>query len=304
MEQIRSLEDYKELLRQNKERIGKPEKNCILLAATMESYITEGRLYAETYENGLAVFQDEGRYYNLYYFWKKGAVLADFRQEKPVLIEELNNRGSRDAYLAEFEPLLFAAGFEAYKNNVQVELNLRELDSKAGSEAASEAVSDKTEEKGGLEAKLAQKMDRLSGQGLRLKICEDDMRYAEAVALWKSGLNVTDIPQDHMTREEDAVLAYILNEEGKMVATHWWKNSGASSEGRHAVTDPDYYQRGLASTLLLTWCQDALQQGCIRAITWISDTNFPSLTMCKKLGFLENGRTSKQYILKTLKQGE
>lgn len=278
MKKIRNLDEYKEILRLNKERIGKVEKNCYLMAGAMNKYIMEERLYVETYENGMVLYIDEGCYYNMYYFWKTNCKMEDFRQEKPVLIEELDNNGSRTEYINNIEQYFFDVGFEKFKNNLQLEMSIKD-------------------KKKTIEEQLSKKMLRLSEQNLQLEFCSDDDILKKSIKLWQNSLDVTDIPQEHMSLGSDDKLACILTEERQVVTTNWWRNTKKSSEGRHTVTHPEYFQRGLASTLLLVWCQEAIKQDVERCFTWVSDTNVRSLAMFKKLGFVPNGRSSKQYIL-------
>ena len=279
MKKICDLGEYKELMRENKERIGKVEKNCFLMSSSMNKYIEEERLYVETYENGMVLYVDEGRYYNMYYFWKSDCKMFDFRQDKPVLIEELNNNGSRNEYIEKIESSLFEVGFTVFKNNLQLELSLKD-------------------KKKIIEKQLSEKLQKISAQNLRLEFCTDDDILEKSIILWQDSLDVTDIPQEHMSLKSNDKLACILTETREVIATNWWRNSNKNSEGRHTVTHPEYFQRGLASTLLLVWCKDAIDQGVERCYTWVSDTNDRSLAMFKKIGFTPNGRTSKQYILR------
>ena len=116
MERVKNLDEYKELLRWNKARFESLEKNCFLLASGMNKFILENRLYAEKYENGLVFFIDEGRYYNLYYFWKKEAELEDFRQDKPVLIEEINTLFNSRQSLSKASPSSFVSNSDLTSN--------------------------------------------------------------------------------------------------------------------------------------------------------------------------------------------
>ena len=121
MAQIKHLEEYKALLRTNKQRLGAVDTNCMLMTGDMARYIEDGRLCAESDENGLYVFVEEGVRFNCFYFRRSGAPLPDLRRDKSVLIEEMDNRGMRSAYLDHFEPVLLGAGFSLSRRNLQVE---------------------------------------------------------------------------------------------------------------------------------------------------------------------------------------
>ena len=279
MKKIETLTEYKELLRQNKANRTKMDTNCFLMSNAVEKLIDKGCLYAVEYSQGLIVFVDEGNYFNVYYFWESGIPLPDLKQDKPVLIEELNNKGTRDAYLEKFEPLLIQAGFSLFKHNLQVEANLKECEQE-------------------LRNKFEEKKSRLEAQGFKLEPCTDDACMKDVVALWESALELTDIPQDHKVLNPEDKVFCIFDSENTLAAAKWWHHSGKTSEGRHVVTNKAFERRGLGSTIQLAWLVDALDNGVQRHMTWIADTNTPSLEMHKRAGFLCNGRTSKQYILK------
>ena len=278
MERVTSVVEYKELIRWNKQRLEFIESNCFLMSSSMSKYIEEHRLYVQKYENGMIFFIDEGNYYNAYYFWQREQEFVNLHKDKPVLIEELNNKGSREVYLSGFEPILFRAGFQLFKNNVQVEINLKEYNE--------------------LNGRLEECLEKLNAQGLQLVFCDREEQFLQAVSLWDFSLDVTDVPQDHKVFREEDTLACILTNGGQVVSTHWWRKTNKNSEGRHTVTHSDFYQKGLASTMLLAWCIEAKKEGIERCFTWINDQNIRSLALYQKIGFRANGRTSKQYILK------
>lgn len=280
MEQIKDIQQYKELLRWNKSRFDGIQTNCILLSSGMRPFIEEGRLYFESYPEGIALFIDEGRYFNLYYFWNQNAPFASFHRSKPVLVEEVNNNGSRDACLAETERKLVNAGFALVRNNVQVEKQ-----QKPGELPVADAPQPFRTE------------DILAAAGLSLQICRDEQNFRQVTALWERYLGPTDVPLDHFTMKSDAVILNAVTAEGMVAATQFWKNSGRSSECRHTVTHPDYYRHGLAMALIQAWLETTEKQGVCRWFTWISDKNSPSLALFHKMGFRQNGRISKQYIL-------
>ncbi len=279
MKKVETLDDYKDLLRQNKEERNRVDTNCLLLPGAMNAFITSGTLFVEQYSDGLVFFVDEGNFFNLYYFWESGVPLPNLQQDKPVLIEELNNNGSRDVYISQLEPVLKQAGFSLFKHNLQVAAAMKERQQE-------------------LRERYAQKKSSLEAQGYRFAFCTDGAGMKQVVSLWESALNPTDIPQSHKTVDPDNQVLCIFDNENTLCAAKWWHHSGKTSEGRHVVTHKDFERRGLASTLQLAWLVDGLDHGVERYMTWIADTNAPSLAMHQKIGFLCNGRTSKQYILK------
>lgn len=280
MRKIQTLSEYKEILRQNKSKRCHVATNCYLMAGAMEEYIIKGCLFAAEYDDGLIIFIDEGNYFNLYYFWESGMPLPNLKQDKPVMIEELNNNGSRDDYLSQFEQLLFQAGFSLYKHNLQVVAILKD-----GEQDRYISI-------------YEEKKKRLKAQGFRIEPCMNEACMKQVVSLWESALDSTDIPQSHKIFNPDNRVFCIFDSENKLCAAKWWHIGGKTSEGRHVVTNKEFERKGLGSTIQLAWITDGFNFGVERYMTWISDTNEASLAMHKKAGFLCNGRSSKQYILK------
>ena len=127
MNRVRSAEEYRELVRLTKERTGKTDTNCVIMSSEMERYILQDRLYARTFPEGLALYIDEGRYYEMYYFWAVGSPLPDLRADKPVSAVEIGTAGRKTDHLERMEQRFPQAGFELYKTTLQLEADLRAL---------------------------------------------------------------------------------------------------------------------------------------------------------------------------------
>lgn len=275
MERIDHLEDYKTLLKENRQRIGKVQSNCMLMAGDMARYIEEGRLFYDTLEEGLIIRIDEGIRENLYYFLRPDAPFPVLERGKSLLIEELDNRGTRKAELEGLEARIFAAGFERSRVNVQVE----------------RMMSDALVSREAIEAQLYER-------GFMLETCTEGRVPAAVEALWRAHLNALDIPQDHLVLREGDVITNVMRKQGELAATIWWRHSGRSSECRHVVTAPNYLRRALASALVRLWMSDACSHGANRMTTWINESNMRSLALFEKHGFAQNGRVSRQYLLR------
>lgn len=277
MEKVASLQAYKELVRAAKERAGRIDSNCVLMSSGMEPYIRERRLYARAYPEGLVLYADEGRYYELYYYWQPDAPLADFHADKPVSAVEVISPGKREAYAARMEEKLLAAGFRLFKTTLQLEADLTRLGYSP-------------------EEELARRMDELKAQGLSLRYCDETL-LPQVQRLWEKYLDPMDVPCDHLAEGENERILCVTDREDRVAAVKWWRCAGRTQEGRHTVTDPAWYRHGLGTTLLLAQFRYALEHGIAKNITWVSDENVRSLAMCQKVGLALNGKSSKQYIL-------
>ena len=276
MKPVGSLEQYKALVKAVKQQFPGIRTNNIQLNAAMAPYIGGGRLFYKEYEKGLVFYLDEGQWYELTYFWDPAGAPVSFRQDKPVIAGEYYRGGTSRAA----ENFLEQAGFRKYRTNLQVEILLNT------GEGTEEAV----------KAEHEKRIRRMKDQGFTFQLCEDDVLIEQILGLWDGYLELGDVPQDHRTRHpEDRILCVFDRE--KLAGVNWWSNSKNSSEGRHTVTHPDYYHRGIASAMLGLWCRDAAKAGAKKAFTWINETNVRSLGLYRKAGFCENGRKSIQYIV-------
>lgn len=278
MQLVEDIQEYKSIIRWNKIRFAETHSNCISLATSFEHYIRDKRFYVEKYEHGVAFFADEDKYLKLFYFWDADWAFADFRKEKPVVAEVLNVNGNRDDYLSQYEPALFRSGFKPYRKNNQLS-------------------ADMWERKDLFEKAYAGKTEELKEKGIRLCLCQDLQSFNQAVELWDSFLDLTDIPYDHRTMDADGKILNAVTDEGRVAATIWWSENGQNSEVRHVVTHPDFSRNGLATVLEQGWVLHCFESGIKRWTTWVNAENNKSQRLHEKLGFRLNGRSSVQYIL-------
>ena len=282
MEQIRSVEEYKALVRENKQQQGKVRSNCFLMSSSLDQPIRDGQLFFERFADGLVVYSDEGRYYNSYYYWKMDKALEDIRKNKPVLMEELDS--GREAQEADEKKTAFLldAGFSLYRTNYQLDRTVKSDIQKTG-------------------ALLEDYLQQAENRGMTVAPCRDEMQAAQVVSLWEQALEPTDVPWRHrrfMDYPEDTVYC-VTDSEKTTAAAYWWGASGKKTwEGRHVVVRPDCFRQGLGTLLLQLCYEKALQAGVEKISTWICDENQRSLRLHEKNGFQRNGRTSRQYILR------
>lgn len=281
MKKIESLSEYRALLGENKKTHNGIDKNCFLLPSGMEKFISAGKVYYRSYDQGILIFIDENSYYNLYYYIEKGSTFPVFSCEKPVLIEELSQNGSRDAYIAANEARLKAAGFGFYRKSFQYEIGI-------GAEEQQRFCT-------------AEKEQAMKASGFRYDTaCYADFR-PQIISLWKASLDFGDISGDDLALElsQDEELLTVIGADGDIACTYLYEIVGRDvSEGRHVVTNPSCYRKGLGSFVLGLTLDHLRTEGIKRHYTWIHEQNIPSVRMHERLGFLRNGRSSIQYILK------
>lgn len=280
MQKVANDSEYKAAIHSVKERFGTCRTNCFFMGDHIKKLISQNRFYMQGYEHGMAFFVDEGAYYNLYYFWGEGAAFVDFRQERPVVVESSEPRIKRreEPSFDGLDQLLTEAGFKLFKTNYQLEMKL------AGQEPVLRERSSAGER-------------RLEELGLSLSFSDGGESLRQAIDLWESALDPTDIPLDHRTLSEQDALLCIMDPKNRVVATNWWRITGKSAEGRHTVVHPDYYHRGIASFMLTKECLCAVEAGADRVLGWVHEDNTKSLALHEKIGFSFSGKACKQYIL-------
>ena len=279
METIESIEQYKALKASAKQRCGRLQSNVFLTSGGLARVMDLQGLSYEEYPQGLILYTDEGPYYRVFYYLDTNQLLPDMGQDKTVVIEEPNDAGRRDEYLAVFLPKLEEAGWVRVARNVQVYSDL----------------ADRGDE---IRGDHARAMSNLERQGLRIEACPE-RHIAKVVSLWHAWLHDTDVPQEHLRFYGDPTQTVIcvLNENDDVCGVNWWRIQGGLCEIRHTVTDPGFYQRGIGYAMQLAAMVDALNQECRGVFTYIDDRNYRSIAMFEKAGIVKNGRTTIQYSL-------
>ena len=272
---LSSTDEYRSLVKSTKKRYGRIRTNCQLLSSHFAPVIASRRLRCESCDDGLLMYVDEGDYENLYYYWNPQSPLAVEQKDKPTLLEELVPiNGSKDLSDAYYT----SAGFSFYRTNLHYEMQL------ANVQPRREGV------------------DHAKEQGFELIRCESTDLQAKVCDLWRSNLELGDVPLEHMEflerRNGGVVLIALLD--SKVAGAYWWNDeSRGTRSGRHVVTNPKYARRGIASALLEECAIDAAANGIRKISTWISESNTPSISLHTKIGFTATGRVAKQYLLNT-----
>ncbi len=262
VEPITSVDQYRSLVRQNKQRVGRTQSNCMLMAPAFAQPALEGRLAFEQHEDGLLVRVDEGRYATLYYYWRRGAALPRLHDADTLVVED------SAAYTDEHRAFLAGAGLQLAHTNVQYVLELP-----------------------------AATQDAPLAEGYRLVRCEDEGLAREVVRLWERRLEVADVPLDH-TRflELDDAVWCAMDAHDALAGAIWWQDQGTTRNMRHIVVDERHERRGLARALLQRCATDATQTGMLRVSTWICDKNAASIALHECMGYSATPRVVRQFI--------
>ena len=275
MKKIGSFDEFKEISAGEKKKCEKLLTNLPVFPEALRRDIEKGRLFFVEHPGGAVFAADEGRYYRVLYIWDGKKETGRLCFDKPAVIDEINYLGKRDLYLEQLGGHLETAGFCLYRKNLQV---VKELSGNADEAGLSLPGTDFAG----------------SGEAVRYRLCgPEDME--EAGALWKSSLDLFDVPADHFSLTESSAVMGAFDENGRMAGCQWWQHGRGGSEGRHTAVRPDCKRRGIASSLVGLWCRSAAQNGAGSFFTWIASTNTPSLKLYEKTGFRHNGKVCLQY---------
>lgn len=264
MRPIANVDEYRTLVKQNKQRLGKVRTNCMLMPRAFAQPASAGRLSFAQHEDGLLVRVDEGAYANLYYYWRPETPLPHLRDSVPLYVEET---GETDA---ERRTFLEDAGFSLQKRNVQYVLARDDWDERVADTMA---------------------------EGYTLTQCTDEALASQVVLLWERRLGLADIPLAHkeFMAQGDAVWC-ALGPSGELAGAIWWQDAGKTRLMRHIVVDERHTHRGLAKALLALCATDAWQTGMLKVSTWISDANHASIALHEGMGFCATSRVVMQFV--------
>lgn len=282
MYKIKEFSQYKKIISENKRKCINLQTNCLMLADSIKHYLEEERLYYEEYADGLIIYVDEMRYYTAYYFWEKECPFPDFSTEKKICIEEVDVKNRREDDLKILSSKLAQKGFAAKAVNNEIVMDL-----KLHKETLLEQVN--------------RDLQELEKQGLRFTFCQE-RHIEQVISLWENALVPTDLPYDHLKfwKCEAAKVLCIVNKDDVVCCVTWWRDDKGTREGRHIVTNPLFYRRGLGSIMLHAWLADAAKCDLLKARSWVAADNIKSDAMHKKAGFIYSGKTCVQYILNSV----
>ncbi|MBR2823418.1 MAG: GNAT family N-acetyltransferase [Clostridia bacterium] len=299
----------RDLIGEARKRVGTVRSNCFAMAASFDPFIEEGRLYYEESPEGLCLFTDEGRYFQLYYFLNPASDFPRIRAEKPVLIEETNARGARDEEIARAAGWYGARGFQFFKRNGYYTCTLKpgETERPCGTERIpvrrekdddSGRPADESAEPPS-ENRRAESETAHSEEGWTLREVRDPETAEQVITLWEASLDPTDIPLAHRRFIRSGTDRALCAADGtRVLGAVWYRLGRNTCEERHLAVHPDARRRGLGTLLLRGVMNAAAAAGKTLVNTWISDTNAASIALHTRAGFREQPRNCIQYILK------
>lgn len=122
MEKVRDRQDYHELVKSARQDKHTDTNNDFLNSDIIDRLTADGRLFYELTDNGILFYDDEVRYYNLYYYWNREAPFIVEKKEKPVVIVQYWSGEKKEKQLG-FEDRIKEAGFVSSHLSSQLKKN-------------------------------------------------------------------------------------------------------------------------------------------------------------------------------------
>lgn len=283
MVRIESVEEYRALIREMRNKQRKTESNCFLMEEQIKKYIQQGRFFCQSYTEGILFLVDELNFYTAYYLWNQGAAFEDFRQDKPLMLCEYDSSGRRKDYIHAIETKLFGSGFSLLKISEMAVLNTIHL-------SADEIALDRYKK-------------AIRSFGLEIIECKETELKDKIISLWDRSLHVTDIVLDDRVflQNDQMTVICLVDKNREVAATGSLYYQGKTCQFRHQVTAAQYRRMGLGEALEKVQVRRACEDGIKEISVFINEDNVASWRLHEKVGFQRSGKTSRQYVLDSIK---
>ncbi len=285
MEQIISLKQYDQLLKNARKTFGRLHTNCFLLAPETERIILQRRLYFEETDKGLLFYSDEKKYYQVYFYisseTKKLNILP---KEKPILVRTIYIHGSKSELQKKIDRLIGDAGFSLLDSTTQVYTIAKD------NLAAMNTMYERIE-------------NLLKDYGMQLVIAGEE-HLDEILELRDNEpeLKLFHIP--FYTREEELQLieegcyACIINQSKEICAARQIERLAGSLYSPGFCVKSEYKDKyGLGIVMTGFEMKYACEHGLQRVYGWIANDNIKSWNYHKRLGVLHSGKAADEWVM-------
>ena len=276
MIEVASLEAYKSIVSGFKSGGERALSNCFLMPDEVQRLTAEKKLFALLNSEWLFLLCDRRDYFSVYYyaFASSAADTAKglFEEEKfsKELLLDVTFRGA-NGDRSTVKTLVSGGVFGEYKIYKRMVLSLRKA------------------EEGEFKTKIA--------PGYRLEKSDD---YETVLSLWKTGLDEKSTPLPNREAfeafEREGLFFALKDEKNETACVLVLNRRGKNALIEHLVCSPEHRRRGLAKSLFLLALQSAKEMGVLDARLWVDEKNTPAVSLYEKLGFLDDGTKSEQYI--------
>lgn len=281
MERVHTIEQYKNLVKSNRDNARGGITNNYLGIDSINKYISLGRLFYETMENGYLLYLDEGKYYRMIYCGKNIAVKPIEPKDKPVMLRFIYDINTNKQQ--EWEEFLCGIGLVKFDNTVQILA--------------------KVSEQSDVELKLSKTMRFIERFGFR--ICYADRNMIDDIMNLRNREPV--LSRYHFEFEtddeiykdiDDGLYRVVLNKENEVIAAQHFKEKNGTINGEWlAVKEEFKLQYGIGGALAYHSFDYAKQKGVEMYYGWVEINNENSLKYHKSLGYKQTDKRSESWIM-------
>lgn len=285
MEQIISLKQYDQLLKNERKIFGCLHTNCFLMAPEIKRIIAQERLYFEETDQGLLFFVDEKKYYQVYFHISPET--KEFQitpKEKPVLVRVIYMQGNKSVLQEKMDGLISDAGFSLLDSTTQVYTVAKDNLAAMGA--------------------MYERMEiLLQGYGMKFIVAgEEHLNKILELRDSEPELKVFHIP--FHTREEELQIireggyACIINRSNEICAARKIERMMGSLYSPWFCVKSEYKNKyGLGIVMTGFEMKYACEHDLPRVYGWIANDNVESWNYHKRLGVICSGKAADEWVL-------
>ena len=283
MRLVESLDDYYEIIRNEKACRGKIKTNDYMFPEAVKRYVNLKRLWIEQLECGVVFLSDEERFFQGYYYIDDVNKFEIDMLEKPILVQNIYKQGRKKDYIYEMDRSLEKSGFK--KEGMLRHAILENPDKVLEKLLPSEKISRRIMEKEGFKMMKVQSNQMSELLAFRDTIKEIPFYQQPFFSLDELGFD-----------SEKGLLTCIVDASGKIQAARHLIMQGKKSYGWVGVAEKYKGVYGLALMLMVDQLKLICQKGIIMC-SWVEQNNTASLQYHERLGSKWTGTIMDEWVL-------
>lgn len=275
MTQIKGFQQLNSMIKEFRASRGKVLSNCYMMPDEIEKHCVDGRVKADVIGDWLIVLFEYEDYIGLCYYTTEDSEVPDFSPifegtDKAVMFDIILRLGKGDTITS--KKLINAGAAEHYKSYLRQQLPL----------------------------------DKVNFQNFTLaegyRVAPEYNNYEEFHALIAAGLDSKSMQLptrekfEKVQREGTAI--FVVDEKGELASTEIYVYNGTIGFPLHLATSVNHRRKGLGMFVMEELIRLTRKNGLKMLRCWIEENNVPSLTLCHRLGYSEDGTVCEQYTMK------
>lgn len=283
MERLESLEKYRELLREAKQRGFTQFTNNYLNTDAAKRYIRLDRMEYELDGSGLYIYTDEGPFYQLNIQCGGGNIKPQGR-DKPILVRNVFRESNKSAAQQEVECQLQSLGFSFYDESVQI--LARPL-------AAKEDILTKLERSERFLARFGLKI--LYADSSRL---EDIVRLRDNTPELKPYHFLYETMEEMQQAAEKGYFRCVVNAQDEICAAQRFRVAGNAIQGDWLAVRPEYKEKyGIGAAMAYHSYAYAIEHNIKNYFGWVVRDNTKSIRYHQSIGYEVMDKVADEWVL-------